>query len=456
MTAIRLENISKAFRMYSSQLDRLKEMASFGRVERGRDFWALKDINLEVERGSTLGILGRNGAGKSTLLQVISGVLPPTTGSVETTGQIVFLQLGAGFNKEFTGRENVMLNGLILGIERKKMMERFEEIEAFADLGEFMDQPIKTYSSGMRARLGFSVAVNVEPEILIVDETLSVGDAVFKQLGIQKMRELRDRGTTILFVSHGVGMVRSFCSEAVLLHKGGILASGDTSETIDQYQALTSRIEARQKEDADLDESYDIVDEVDDDDEERPPSFKENPVLEGRRSKLRHGTGEARITDVEILDESRRPTDSVASGAALTVRAHLHFKEAMNRSKLTVTLRNKAGLDMFSTEKTIRKLESGADGARVIVDFTFDVPLKSGAYSINAAVSHPDNDNLYLDWVDVAAVFKISRAEGRGKGSGLLDLPAEVEIHRPDREQDSEPQMESSEQNSKPRTESTE
>lgn len=410
-------------------MDRLKEVASFGRIQRGHDFWALRDINLEVERGTTLGILGRNGAGKSTLLQVISGFLPPTTGSVEAHGQLVFLQLGAGFNKEFTGRENVMLNGLILGIDRGKMLERFDEIEAFADLGEFMDQPLKTYSSGMRARLGFAVAVNVEPDVLVVDETLSVGDAVFKQMGLQRMRELRDQGTTILFVSHGAGMVKSFCNEAILLHKGRLLSSGATSEILDQYKALTSRAGAKQNNASDPeDEAYDIDWDGEGGDS---PSFKENSGLDRRRSRLRHGTGEARISDVEILDETRKPAATVSSGAAVTVRVHVQYREAVKPSKLSITLRNKTGLDVFSTSTTIRKPQND-DEARAIVDFTFEVPLKPGNYSVNAAVSDRKNKTLYFDWVDVAAVFELDRDEGKTDGEGLLNLPAEVEIHHPD------------------------
>ncbi|MDQ3508704.1 MAG: ABC transporter ATP-binding protein [Actinomycetota bacterium] len=432
MAAIRLENVSKSYRIYPSQIDRLKEVASFGRIQRGHDFWALRDISLEVERGTTLGILGRNGAGKSTLLQVISGFLPPTTGSVEAKGQLVFLQLGAGFNKEFTGRENVMLNGLILGIDRRKMLERFDEIEAFADLGEFMDQPLKTYSSGMRARLGFAVAVNVEPDILVVDETLSVGDAVFKQMGLQRMRELRDRGTTILFVSHGAGMVKSFCSEAILLHKGRLLSSGDTSEILDHYKALTSRAKARQGSDDDPDpedEGYDIAF---DGEGEETPSFKENSDLDRRRSRLRHGTGEARISDVEVLDETRQPAVSVNSGDTITVRVHVQYEEAVKPSKLSITLRNKTGLDVFSTSTTIKAPEN-TDETRAIADFTFELPLKPGDYSVNAAVSHHKDKTLYFDWVDVAAVFELGRGEGKASGEGLLNLPAEAEVHHPAR-----------------------
>ena len=246
MAAITLRGIGKKYRIFPSRQDHLKEILSLGRIKRSHDFWALEDINLDVEPGTTLGILGRNGAGKSTLLKIVSGVLQPTTGTVGVSGRLVpLLGVGAGFNPEFTGRDNVMLNGLLLGMDRKEVLERFDEVEAFADIGEFMDQPVKTYSSGMRSRLGFAVAVNVQPDILVVDETLSVGDAVFKQMGLQRMRELRDSGTTILFVSHSLGMVRSFCDEAILIHKGKMIASGDAGETLDRYEALVSRIRAQ-------------------------------------------------------------------------------------------------------------------------------------------------------------------------------------------------------------------
>ena len=432
MPVVELRGISKRYKIYPSGRDRLKEALSFGRVRRGHDFWALRDINLDVEQGTAVGILGRNGAGKSTLLKIISGVLKPTSGTKAVNGRLAaLLQLGAGFNSEFTGRENVLMNGLILGIDRKEMLERFDEIEAFADIGEFMDQPVKTYSSGMRARLGFAVSVNVEPDILVVDETLSVGDAVFKHMGLQKMRELRDSGTTILFVSHSLGMVKNFCGEAVLLHKGDLLAHGGTSETIDRYQALLSSTQVKQSAgvlspDAPL--NYDI------DEEGEAPDFKEDPALARRGvSSLRHGTGEARITNVELLDETGAPTDTTALGSTLTARVHLEYAEAVEGSILGITVRNKAGLDVFSTDTNLEKAKIGsrAKGERLVVDFTFEVPLKQGAYSINAAVSYPQSKKLYMDWLDVAAVFKVRRPEGRGAIPGLVYIPTRVEVHSP-------------------------
>ncbi len=443
MPAITLKNVSKKYRIYPRHRDRLKEFLSFGRANGGHDFWALKDIDLEVEPGATLGILGRNGAGKSTLLMIISGVLQPTSGSVEINGRLAaLLQLGAGFNPEFTGRENVMLNGLILGVERREMLERFDEIADFADIGEFMDQPVKTYSSGMRARLGFAVAVNVEPDILIVDETLSVGDAVFRHMGLQKMRDLRDAGTTILFVSHSTGMIKNFCNEAVLLHKGALIARGGTSETLDRYQALISSIEtqrASRQLNPEKPVEYDIYEGEDEDlDGGGPagPAFKKSPDLERRAARLRHGTGEARISSVEVLDERGRPAEAVKPESTVTVRAHLEYLEDVEGSALNIILRNKAGLDVFSTNTSLEKtpLKERKQGERVIVDFSFRVPLQHGAYSVTASVSRSKNKTLYLDWVDVAAVFKIDRPSGRGNIKGLVHLPTEVEIHTPDRE----------------------
>src|SRR5919199_5178227 len=248
MHAVTVRGLSKKYRIFPSERARLKETLSFGRKQFGRDFWALQDINLDVDPGTTLGIVGRNGAGKSTLLSIISGILRPTTGTVEVNGRLVALfALGAGFNAEFTGRENIMLNGLILGIDHKEMVERFDDIVAFADLGDFIEQPLKTYSSGMRSKLGFAVAVNVEPDILILDEVLAVGDAVYKEIALQKVYELRDRGTTILFVSHSLPTVEDFCNRAALLHEGHLMATGETTDVIAEYQALVSSLQSQRK-----------------------------------------------------------------------------------------------------------------------------------------------------------------------------------------------------------------
>ena len=431
---VSLSNVSKKYRSFGNQRDRLVETLSFGRKQRGRDFWALRDVNLEVGKGASLGVLGRNGAGKSTLLTVVSGVLQPTTGSVEVDGRLAaLLQLGAGFKPEYTGRENAMLNGLILGVDRKEMIRRFDEIEAFADLGEFMDRPVKTYSSGMKSRLGFAVAVHVEPDVLLVDEALSVGDAVYKHAGVQKMQALKESGTTVMFVSHSLDMVRNFCSEAVLLHEGRVVVHGETEEALDRYGALVSEISAGRGEGSEyisLAEGADALEE---------PAFREDPDLESDRMRMmRHGTGEARVRNVEVLDEHGRPAESTAPGSPLTIGVHVEYAEDAAPRAVRVILRNTAGLDLFSTTNADegRPLGPRRAGERVIVDFSLrDVPLRHGTYSVTAGILDVGVKNVYLDWVGVAAVFELGRPPDRKAYHGLIHIPAEVEVFSPDREQ---------------------
>ncbi len=430
MPAISLERVSKRYPIFPRQRDRLKEALSFGKLKYSRDFWALKDVSLEVERGTILGILGRNGAGKSTLLRIISGVLQPTSGSVSVNGRVVVLQIGAGFNPEFTGRENVVLSGMILGIDRKKILQRMDEIEATADIGEFIDQPVKTYSSGMRARLGFAVAINAEPEILLLDEAFAVGDRAFKQMGLQKMRELIESGCTVLFVSHSTGMIKNFCTEAALLHQGTILTRGETSETIDEYHALVSRATIAQS-GRRVGSEQDAVDEDDLD----APEYKENPDLERRASNLRHGTGEIRIQNVEILDDHHRPVKAATLDSILTVRVHLRYKKEIKDGALSITVRNEAGLDIFNTNTAAEKtpLRRRKAGERVIVDFTFRLPLKRGHYSVTTTAFSTQNKDLFMDWLDMAATFEVLPLPRRAPVEGLVYLPAEVEIYDPTR-----------------------
>jgi ABC-type polysaccharide/polyol phosphate transport system ATPase subunit len=435
MPAVSLEGVSKRYRILSSQRDRLKSILTFGKSKAGRDFWALKNVNLEVEPGTAIGILGRNGAGKSTLLTIISGVSQPTSGKVRVNGRLVaLLQLGAGFNDEFTGRENIMLNGLILGIERKEMLERFDEIAAFADIGEFIDQPLKTYSSGMRARLGFAVAVNVKPDILLVDESLSTGDAVFKDKGIKKMEELRDSGVTILFVSHSTQQVRDFCNEAALLHKGRLISCGDTSEVIERYQALISRAAAKRKNRRGLDQPPDYK--TAQDGELGTPDLK-NLVLDDGSSSLHQSPGDARIQKVELLDDYGRPVDMIATDSNLTVRVHLHYMETIDDSLVDIFLRNDFGLDIFSTNTTLERAPLGRRhaGERVIVDFTIQVPLKHGRYTVVAGVSHSGSRDSDLDLYGDTATFEVARPSDEYASAGLVHLPTQVKLLEPERAQ---------------------
>lgn len=248
--AIRVENLSKCYQIYDTPRDRLKQFILprlhhlTGQTPRQyfREFWALKDISFEVKKGETIGIIGRNGSGKSTLLQLICGTVMPTTGSISTRGRVAaLLELGAGFNTEFTGRENVLLNAAILGFPREVMEKRMMEVLAFSELGDFLEQPVKTYSSGMYARLAFSIAIHIDPEILIIDEALAVGDARFVAKCMRRIKEIQERGATILFVSHDVSSVRTLCQRAIWLDNGRIVEDGDVFPVTGKYTEFMFR-----------------------------------------------------------------------------------------------------------------------------------------------------------------------------------------------------------------------
>jgi|SRR5215212_7849528 ABC-2 type transport system ATP-binding protein len=421
--AVSLKGVGKKYRVSTNRS--LKEILRFGKAKRREGFWALQDIDLEVDRGITLGILGRNGAGKSTLLKIISGVLQPTTGTVEVNGLLTAIfGLGSGFNPDFTGRENVILNGLILGLDHREMLERFDEIAEFADIGEFMDQPIRTYSSGMKSRLGFAVAVNVNPDILVIDEALSAGDAAFKKKALQRMYDLRDSGSTVIFVSHSMGMVKKFCTHAVLLHKGHMVTSGNPDDVAERYQELIKSAQQKQEatgQDRELDDMLDREEEED---------------LEGVGSKNgsagRSAKG-AEIQGVQLLGENGEPAEDVPSGARVTVRVHARYAATVEESAVGITLRSKKGaIEVFSTDTTREGITLGGreKGEGVTVDFSFEVPLRAGNYNVDAIVSAPQEE----DWVREAASFKVTRAGSKLPAEGLVHLPTRVEVHDPDTE----------------------
>ena len=246
--AIKVENLSKCYQIYDTPRDRLKQMLMRGRKNYYREFWALRDLSFEIKRGETVGIIGRNGSGKSTLLQLICSTLSPTSGTIQTQGRIAaLLELGSGFNPEFTGRENVYMNASILGLSIEEIDSRFDEITAFADIGPFIDQPVKTYSSGMMVRLAFAVSINMNPQILVVDEALSVGDELFQRKCFARIEAIKKKGTTILFVSHSGGAVVELCDRAILLDRGELLISGSPKSVVGRYQKLIYAPEEKQE-----------------------------------------------------------------------------------------------------------------------------------------------------------------------------------------------------------------
>ena len=239
IVALRVEKISKQYRIYERPGDRLKESLTRGLLRRHQEFWVLRDVDFEIEAGTTVGIVGPNGCGKSTLLQIISGTLAPTHGDVWHEGRIAaLLELGAGFDPEFTGVENVYMNASLLGLTRRETDALFPAIERFAEIGPFLYQPVKTYSSGMYVRLAFAIAASVEPDILIIDEALAVGDAVFQHRCLRRINELHERGATVLFVSHDAAAVRALCSRAIMLRAGSVIADGKPADVLNLYQKI--------------------------------------------------------------------------------------------------------------------------------------------------------------------------------------------------------------------------
>jgi ABC-type polysaccharide/polyol phosphate transport system ATPase subunit len=429
--AISLRGIGKKYRISPSRSSRLGEILSFGKAKRSHEFWALQDFSLDVEPGTTLGVVGRNGAGKSTLLSIISGVLRPTTGEVEVEGRLsAIFGIGTGFNPLFTGRENAMLSGLILGIEHDEMVARFDDIEAFADIGEFMDQPIKTYSSGMRSRLGFAVAINVEPDVLVIDEALSAGDSAFKKKAIQRMYDLKDSGSTVLFVSHSMGMVKRFCTEAVLLHKGRLVTTGSPEEVVDYYEEMLAKSqEMKDAGHSELDKQLDY--EIEHEDEEDTPA-KDDGLGTPNTSRV---VGGAEILGLELLDENGQPADTLFSGATLTVKVRLRYEEAMEDSILGITLHNeRAGVAVFSTDTVLEGVTLGrrGEGEQTTVDFTFVVPLGSGVYNVDASLKDPRAGGSDVARTQHAAIFEITQDGALAPVRGMVDLPTDVEIHGPE------------------------
>ena len=389
-----VQNVSKLYRLYRRPSDRLREMLPGGRP-RHSDFWALRDINLSVEKGETLGLVGPNGCGKSTLLQIVSGILQPTTGRVVTRGRIAaLLELGAGFNPEFSGRENVYLNGEIMGLSRAEIARAMPSIEAFAEIGEFIERPVKEYSSGMYVRLAFSTAIHVDPEILIVDEALAVGDAVFANRCVRKFQELRERKITVLFVSHDLGLVKQLSDRAILLLHGRMEAQGAPKDVINRYIGLVLA--------------------------QAPGNRKQERLS----SSFRHGDGASEILSVQILNARGEEVASVASGEPVTVRVRSRFHQAKSDPMVGILIRTRIGMDVYGTNTRLEQTELGdfEAGDELEVDFRIECWLTPQPYTLTVATQNSDGTSL--DWLDDAIAFDVVAPR---VAAGVANLRAQVE-----------------------------
>ncbi|MDX6305677.1 MAG: lipopolysaccharide transport system ATP-binding protein [Blastocatellia bacterium] len=391
--AIRVEGISKQYRIYRQPADRLKEMMSRGRWKTHREFWALREISFEVEQGTTFGIVGPNGSGKSTLLQIIAGTIEPTHGSVRHSGRIAaLLELGAGFNAEFTGVENVFMNASLMGFSRAETDAMLPEIERFAEIGDFIYQPVKTYSSGMYVRLAFATAITAMPQILIVDEALAVGDAVFQHRCTRRLKEMQESGMTILFVSHDPGAIRALCSRALLLQAGRLEAIGKPTDVLNRYQKL---IMARE-------EAFEAG---------QPAAAREDTTIANESGPAtyayRHGDGSAQILRAELLDAAHNPIELVESGEPVLLRLRVRFLAAAEAPVCGFLLRNRHGIHLYGTNTELQPADVGPvqRGQVIEVTFAFDCWLAPDTYSVTVAAH--SNEGVSFDWVDGLLFFRV-------------------------------------------------
>jgi lipopolysaccharide transport system ATP-binding protein len=410
--ALRVEGVSKQYRIYERPGDRLTESLTRGRWKRHREFWALQDVSFELERGTTAGIVGPNGCGKSTLLQIVAGTLEPTHGAVTRDGRVAaLLELGAGFDPEFTGVENVHLNAALLGLSRRETDRLLPEIERFAEIGPFIHQPVKTYSSGMFVRLAFAVAASVEPDLLVIDEALAVGDAVFQHRCLRRIKELQERGATVLFVSHDAAAVRALCSRAILLNGGRVVADGEPAEVLNRYQKIIM-----EREQAYEDARAAQVDEEDAGDGLPPP-----------RHSFRHGDGTAEVSGAELQDATRRPARVVETGAELTLRLRVRFARATADAVVGFLIRDRHGVHAYGTNTKEQQLELGRVGAgeTVEVGFVFNCWLGAGEFNVSVAV-HSDAGAAY-DWLDGVFFFRVTTPR---LVEGIANLNATASVRR--------------------------
>lgn len=420
--AIEVEGVSKAYRLYPTPRHRALELMTFGTRTYHTHFWALRDVSLRVAAGATLGLVGNNGSGKSTLLQLIAGIMSPTNGHIAVNGRISsLLELGAGFNPEFTGRENVELYGIVMGMSREETAARLPAIQAFAGIGEFIDRPVKSYSSGMFVRLAFSAAIHVNPDILLVDEALAVGDVLFQHQCIRRIREMQAAGTTIVFVSHDMGMMRSICTEAILLDRGRVEAHDDPATIANIYHAKTASIEAAANAPSralDRDGGAAVV-------------FRAEPRFDERVRLFRHGTGAARIQQVELIDRQGRPVSSVEYDDEVILRVHVQYHEDAPFSILGFSIRDNTGTDIVGTnthEENV-PLPPRLAGQTVVVDFRQRLPLAKGTYSVSTALAYDRSKPSYYDWVDNALVLTVLPPESGKIVHGKVALPVNIAVH---------------------------
>lgn len=372
--AISVNHVSKMYKLYEKPMDRLKESLGLSRQKRYREHYALHDVSFQVGRGETVGIIGTNGSGKSTILKIITGVLNPTEGNVEVNGRIsALLELGAGFNMEYSGLENVYLNGTMIGFSKEEIDQKLDDILAFADIGDFIHQPVKTYSSGMFVRLAFAVAINIEPEILIVDEALSVGDVFFQAKCYKKFEDFKKMGKTILFVSHDLGSISKYCDRVVLLNKGEKLQEGAPKEMVDLYKKVLVGLE-------DTEEEKEVqATEILSESETWKRPFETNP------NALNYGDGKAKIIDFTLTDHKGIASNTIEKGTKFFVKMKVQFQEDIQEPIFAFSIKNLQGTEITGTNTLFERADVMPKKAGQVCEITFEqkMDLQGGEYLLS-------------------------------------------------------------------------
>lgn len=432
-TAIDVAQLSKCYQIYDKPSDRLKQMLMRGRKNYYREFWALKDISFTIKKGETVGIIGRNGSGKSTLLQMVCGTLNPTHGRIQTHGRIAaLLELGSGFNPEFTGRENVYLNGTILGLTHEEIEARYANIVAFAEIGQFIDQPVKTYSSGMVVRLAFAVIAHVDADILIIDEALSVGDAFFTQKCMRFLRRFMDNGT-VLFVSHDTAAVKNLCTRCIWLNNGEIAAQGPSKEVTELYlqdyytqvQDLTTINSTTTSATADTSSPERIYR------DQRQDLFNNSNLRNDIRifqfdiDAPSFGTGAAKIVSVEFQDTQNRALNWIVGGEEVCLRILVAVGQNMTSPIVGFVVKDRLGQALFGDNTYLSFMDKpmhAMSGQTLQAQFQFVMPrLMNGEYTLTVAIADgTQEEHIQHQWIFDAMTF---RSESTNAATGLVGIP---------------------------------
>ncbi len=422
--AIRVNNVTKMYKLFEKNSDRVKDALGLsGKKKLYKDYYALKDVSFDIKKGETVGIIGVNGAGKSTILKIITGVLNPTEGNVEINGRIsALLELGAGFNMDYTGLQNVYLNGTMMGFTKEEVDARLDSILSFADIGDFINQPVKTYSSGMFVRLAFAVAINIDPEILIVDEALSVGDVFFQTKCFHKFEEFRKAGKTILFVSHDLGSIRRYCDRAILLDHGVKLEEGETASVIDTFK----RVMVGQYNPDEVNADSEGTSARTINPEESKGEWKKNYVLNPGCDC--YGDLKAEIVDFAIIDSKGKYTNVLVKGEPFQIKVKIKANEDLEDPISTYTIKTLKGTDITGTNTKFEHNDIGPmkAGEERIITFTQDMNIQGGQYLLSLGCTRYVGDELrvYNRLYDIINLDVVSEKNT----VGFYDMNSVIEI----------------------------